>query len=41
MVIGSQILAELGAYKLKLLSNERKFYALSGFKIEIVDFVTE
>ena len=39
--IGSQILAELGAYKLKLLSNERKFYALSGFKIEIVDFVTE
>ena len=39
--IGSQILAELGAYKLKLLSAERKFYALSGFKIEIVDFVTE
>ncbi len=39
--IGSQILAELGAYKLKLLSNKRKFYALSGFKIEIVDFVTE
>ncbi len=39
--IGSQILAELGAYKLRLLSTERKFYALSGFKIEIVDFVTE
>jgi len=39
--IGSQILADLGAYKLRLLSTERKFYALSGFKIEIVDFVTE
>ncbi|PCJ48727.1 MAG: 3,4-dihydroxy-2-butanone-4-phosphate synthase [Gammaproteobacteria bacterium] len=39
--IGSQILADLGAHKLKLLSTERKFYALSGFKIEIVDFVTE
>lgn len=39
--IGSQILANLGAHKLRLLSNKRKFYALSGFKIEIVDFVTE
>ena len=39
--IGSQILAELGAHKLRLLSTEKKFYALSGFKIEIVDFVTE
>jgi len=39
--IGSQILAELGAHKLLLLSTKRKFYALSGFKIEIVDFVTE
>jgi len=39
--IGSQILAELGAHKLRLLSTERKYYALSGFKIEIVDFVTE
>ncbi len=39
--IGSQILTELGVYRLKLLSRERKFYALSGFKIEIVDFVTD
>ena len=39
--IGSQILAELGAHKLRLLSTEKKFYALSGFKIEIVDFVPE
>jgi len=39
--IGSQILADLGAHKLRLLSAERRFYALSGFKIEIVDFVTE
>ncbi len=39
--IGSQILAELGAHELRLLSTERKFYALSGFKIEIVDFVVE
>lgn len=39
--IGAQILAELGAHKLQLLSTKRKFYALSGFKIEIVDFVTE
>jgi len=39
--IGSQILTSLGAHKLRLLSTERKFYALSGFKIEIVDFVTK
>jgi 3,4-dihydroxy 2-butanone 4-phosphate synthase/GTP cyclohydrolase II len=39
--LGSQILAELGAHQLRLLSTERRFYALSGFKIEIVDFVTE
>lgn len=39
--IGSQILADLGAHKLKLLSKERRYYALSGFKIEIVDFVTD
>lgn len=39
--IGSQILAGLGAHQLRLLSKERRYYALSGFKIEIVDFVTE
>jgi 3,4-dihydroxy 2-butanone 4-phosphate synthase/GTP cyclohydrolase II len=39
--IGSQILAQLGANKLRLLSTKRRFYALSGFKIEIIDFVTE
>ncbi|MFT5450709.1 MAG: 3,4-dihydroxy 2-butanone 4-phosphate synthase/GTP cyclohydrolase II [Enterobacterales bacterium] len=39
--IGSQILAELGAHKLQLLSTEQKYYALSGFKIEIVNFITE
>lgn len=39
--IGSQILAALGAHKLRLLSNKRKFYALSGFKIEIVGFVQD
>ncbi|MEL0037176.1 MAG: bifunctional 3,4-dihydroxy-2-butanone-4-phosphate synthase/GTP cyclohydrolase II, partial [Gammaproteobacteria bacterium] len=39
--LGSQILAELGAHQLRLLSTKRRFYALSGFKIEIVDFVTE
>jgi len=39
--IGSQILAQLGAHKLKLLSTEKKFHALAGFKIEIVDFVTQ
>jgi len=39
--MGSQILTELGVHKLILLSRERKFYALSGFKIEIVDFVTD
>ncbi len=38
--IGSQILAELGAHKLRLLSTEKKFHALAGFKIEIIDFVT-
>jgi 3,4-dihydroxy 2-butanone 4-phosphate synthase / GTP cyclohydrolase II len=37
--IGSQILASLGANKLRLLSPERKYHALSGFKIEIVEFI--
>jgi len=39
--IGSQILAQLGAHRLKLLSTEKKFHALAGFKIEIVDFVSQ
>lgn len=39
--IGSQILATLGAHKLLLLIHERRFCALSGFKVEIVDFVPE
>ena len=39
--IGSQILASLGANQLKLLSPERKYHALSGFKIEIVEFIDQ
>ncbi len=39
--IGSQILADLGVHKLRLMSTKKKYPALSGFKIEVTDFVVE
>jgi 3,4-dihydroxy 2-butanone 4-phosphate synthase/GTP cyclohydrolase II len=38
--IGSQILTELGVHKMRLMSEEKHYYALSGFKLEVVEYVT-
>ncbi len=39
--IGSQILMELGVHKMKLLSPIKKYRALSGFSLEVVEFVED
>ena len=36
---GSQILADLGVHKLKVLGTHKKYFGLSGFDLEIVDTV--
>jgi len=37
--IGSQILHMLGVHKMRLMSEEKKYYALSGFNLEVIEFV--
>ncbi|MBS1269350.1 MAG: Riboflavin biosynthesis protein RibBA [Gammaproteobacteria bacterium] len=39
--VGGQILADLGATKLRVLGSPRRLYGVSGFGLEIVDYVTE
>ena len=39
--LGSQILSDLGAHKLRLLSSPKKYHALSGFKLEVVEYIAE
>ncbi|ABM03259.1 3,4-dihydroxy-2-butanone 4-phosphate synthase [Psychromonas ingrahamii 37] len=39
--VGSQILRDLGVQKMALLSSEKKYHALSGFGLEVVDYITE
>jgi 3,4-dihydroxy 2-butanone 4-phosphate synthase/GTP cyclohydrolase II len=39
--VGSQILRDLGIQKMALLSSEKKYHALSGFGLEVVDYITE
>ncbi|MET1257028.1 bifunctional 3,4-dihydroxy-2-butanone-4-phosphate synthase/GTP cyclohydrolase II [Aliikangiella maris] len=39
--IGSQILMELGVHKMRLLSPVKKFIALSGFKLEVVEYIED
>ncbi|WP_423185813.1 bifunctional 3,4-dihydroxy-2-butanone-4-phosphate synthase/GTP cyclohydrolase II [Alishewanella sp. d11] len=39
--LGSQILASLGVRKMRLLSQPKKYHALSGFGLEVVDYVSE
>jgi 3,4-dihydroxy 2-butanone 4-phosphate synthase / GTP cyclohydrolase II len=39
--VGSQILATLGVKKMRLLSQPKKYHALSGFGLEVVDYVSE
>ncbi|WP_199608967.1 bifunctional 3,4-dihydroxy-2-butanone-4-phosphate synthase/GTP cyclohydrolase II [Flocculibacter collagenilyticus] len=39
--VGSQILAQLGVKKMRLLSSPKKYHALSGFGLELVEYVSE
>ncbi|QTH63850.1 3,4-dihydroxy-2-butanone-4-phosphate synthase [Psychrosphaera ytuae] len=39
--VGSQILAQLGVHKMRLLSSPKKYHALSGFGLEVVEYVSE
>ncbi|MCO7225734.1 bifunctional 3,4-dihydroxy-2-butanone-4-phosphate synthase/GTP cyclohydrolase II [Pleionea sp. CnH1-48] len=39
--VGSQILAELDVHKLRLLSPEKKYHALSGFNLEVVEYIED
>lgn len=39
--VGSQILADLGVTKMKLLSSDKRYHSLSGFGLEVVDYISE
>ncbi len=39
--LGAQILADLGVRKMRVLSAPKKLHAISGFKLEIVEYVTQ
>jgi 3,4-dihydroxy 2-butanone 4-phosphate synthase/GTP cyclohydrolase II len=39
--IGSQILADVGVTKMRLLSSYKKYHSLSGFGLELVEYVEE
>jgi len=37
--VGSQILADLGIHKMRLMSSPKRYHALSGFGLEVVEYV--
>jgi len=39
--VGGQILADIGVSRLRVLGSPRRLYGVSGFGLEIVDYVTE
>lgn len=39
--VGSQILADLGVSKMKLLSRDKRYHSLSGFGLEVVEYISE
>ncbi|MBY6063387.1 bifunctional 3,4-dihydroxy-2-butanone-4-phosphate synthase/GTP cyclohydrolase II [Pseudidiomarina sediminum] len=39
--IGSQILADLGVHQMHLMSSPKRYSALSGFGLEVVDFIED
>ncbi|MAD53902.1 MULTISPECIES: bifunctional 3,4-dihydroxy-2-butanone-4-phosphate synthase/GTP cyclohydrolase II [unclassified Idiomarina] len=39
--VGSQILADLGIHQMHLLSSPKRYSALSGFGLEVVDFIED
>ncbi|MEC8056678.1 MAG: bifunctional 3,4-dihydroxy-2-butanone-4-phosphate synthase/GTP cyclohydrolase II, partial [Pseudomonadota bacterium] len=38
--VGAQILRDLGVEKMKLLSSPLRFNALSGFNLEVVEYIS-
>ncbi|MGR9074312.1 MAG: bifunctional 3,4-dihydroxy-2-butanone-4-phosphate synthase/GTP cyclohydrolase II, partial [Gammaproteobacteria bacterium] len=36
---GSQILADLGVHKLRVYGTQKKYFGLSGFELEVVEYV--
>lgn len=38
--LGAQILGDLGVRKMRVMSNPRRYHALSGFGLEVVEYVT-
>ncbi|MCF1427548.1 MAG: 3,4-dihydroxy-2-butanone-4-phosphate synthase [Shewanella sp.] len=39
--VGSQILASLGVTKMRLLSSQKRYHSLSGFGLEVTEYVSE
>ena len=39
--VGSQILSNLGVSKMRLLSSQAKYHSLSGFGLEVVEYIIE
>ncbi|WP_445396636.1 bifunctional 3,4-dihydroxy-2-butanone-4-phosphate synthase/GTP cyclohydrolase II [Zobellella sp. An-6] len=39
--VGSQILRAMGVGKMRLLSSPKRYHALSGFGLEVVDYITD
>lgn len=39
--VGSQILANLGVHKMRLLSSQSKYHSLSGFGLEVTEYISE
>ena len=37
--LGAQILADIGVQKMRVMSNPRKYHAISGFGLEVVEYV--
>jgi len=38
--LGAQILSDLGVQKMRVLSAPKRFHAISGYGLEIVEYVT-
>ena len=39
--IGAQILSDVGVKKMRVMSAPKKFHALSGFDLEVVEYIHE
>jgi 3,4-dihydroxy 2-butanone 4-phosphate synthase/GTP cyclohydrolase II len=39
--VGSQILADLGVSKMRLLSSPKRYHALSGFGLEVIEYIDQ